>query len=114
MNLATALLRILVFPGLLFAIPAAWAALWLERKSVAVLQKRIGPPFGQPIFDFIKLLGKTTPPRRGLEGAMMRAWPLFAVSASAGAVGLLPILPFRSGFQGDLILLLALMEIPAI
>ena len=114
MNLVTALLRILVFPGLLFAVPAAWTALWLERKSVAVLQKRIGPPFGQPFFDFIKLLGKTTPPRVGLEGAMMRAWPLIAVSASAGAVGLLPVLPFRSGFQGDLILLLALMEIPAI
>ena len=114
MSFLTALARFLVFPGLLFAVPAAWMVLWLERKSVAVLQTRIGPPFGQPFFDFVKLLGKSTPPRTGLNGTLMRAWPLIAVSASAGAVGLLPVLPAQGGFQGDLILLLALMEIPAI
>jgi NADH-quinone oxidoreductase subunit H len=114
MNLLTALARFLVFPGLLFAVPAAWMVLWLERKSVALLQSRIGPPFGQPFFDFVKLLGKSTPPRFGVNGVLMRAWPLIAVSASLGAVGLLPVLPTHGGFEGDLILLLALMEIPAI
>jgi NADH-quinone oxidoreductase subunit H len=114
MNLLTAFARFLVFPGLLFAVPAAWLVLWLERESVALLQQRIGPPFGQPFFDFIKLMGKSTPPRTGINGLLMRAWPLIAVSASAGAVGMLPVLPSLGGFQGDLILLLALMEIPAI
>ena len=114
MNLLIALARFLIFPGLLFAVPAAWMVLWLERKSVALLQQRIGPPFGQPFFDFIKLLGKGTPARPGLNGMLMRAWPLIAVSASLGAVGLLPVLPTHGGFQGDLILLLALMELPAI
>ena len=114
MSLLTALERLLIFPGLLFAVPAAWFVLWLERKSVALMQKRIGPPFAQPFFDFIKLLGKSTPQRRGIDGALMRAWPLIAVSASAGAVGMLPVLPTWGGFQGDMILLLALMELPAI
>jgi NADH-quinone oxidoreductase subunit H len=112
-NLTTALARLLIFPGLLFAVPAAWFFLWVERKSVALMQGRIGPPFMQPFFDFIKLLGKSTPPRNGLGGLLMKAWPLIAVSAAAGAVGLLPVLPSSGGFEGDLILLLALLELPS-
>jgi NADH-quinone oxidoreductase subunit H len=77
------------------------------------MQGRIGPPFMQPFFDFIKLLGKDTPPRNGIGGLLMKAWPLIAVSAAAGAVGLLPVLPSSGGFEGDLILLLALLEVPS-
>jgi NADH-quinone oxidoreductase subunit H len=112
-TLLNALARLLIFPGLLFAVPAAWYFLWVERKAVALMQGRVGPPFMQPFFDFIKLLGKTTPPRSGLGGLLMRAWPLIAVSAAAGAVGLLPVLPSSGGFEGDLILLLALLELPS-
>ena len=114
MNLTSALARLLIFPGLLFAVPAAWFFMWVERKAVAVMQQRIGPPFMQPFFDFIKLLGKTTPERPGISGLLMKAWPLIAVSAAAGAVGLLPVFPSSGGSQGDLILLLALLEVPSI
>jgi len=114
MNLITALARMLVFPGLLFAVPAAWFFLWVERKAVALMQQRAGPPFMQPFWDFVKLLGKETPPRTGIAGLLMRAWPLLAVSSAAGAVGLLPVLPSSGGFEGDLILLLALLELPSI
>jgi formate hydrogenlyase subunit 4 len=114
MNLTTALARLLIFPGLLFAVPAAWFFLWVERKAVALMQGRIGPPFMQPFFDFIKLLGKSTPPREGIGGLLMKAWPLIAVSSAAGAVALLPVLPSYGGFEGDLILLLAVLEIPSI
>jgi len=113
MNLTTALARLLIFPGLLFAVPAAWFFLWAERKAVALMQGRIGPPFMQPFYDFIKLLGKDTPPRGGIAGMLMKLWPLLAVSAAAGAVGLLPVLPSSGGFEGDLILLLALLELPS-
>lgn len=113
MNLTTALARLLIFPGLLFAVPAAWFFLWVERKAVALMQGRIGPPFMQPFYDFVKLLGKTTPPREGIAGLLMRAWPLIAVASAAGAVGMLPVLPSSGGFEGDLILLLALLEMPS-
>ncbi len=112
MSLLTALARLLIFPGLLYAVPAAWFFLWVERKSVALMQQRIGPPFMQPFFDFIKLMGKSVPPRRGAEGLLMGLWPLVAISAAVGAVALLPVLPSSGGFQGDLILLLALLELP--
>jgi NADH-quinone oxidoreductase subunit H len=114
MNLTTALARLLIFPGLLFAVPTAWFFLWVERKAVALMQGRIGPPFMQPFYDFIKLLGKSTPPRSGIGGLLMRAWPLIAVASAASAVGLLPVLPSSGGFEGDLILLLALLELPSI
>ncbi|HZL52606.1 MAG TPA: complex I subunit 1 family protein [Terracidiphilus sp.] len=112
-DLVTPLARMLIFPGLLFAVPAAWFILWVERKAVALMQGRVGPPFMQPFFDFIKLLGKSTPPRSGIAGMLMRAWPLIAVASAAGAVGLLPVLPSSGGFEGDLILLLALLEMPS-
>jgi len=113
MNLTTALARLLIFPGLLFAVPFAWFFLWVERKAVALMQGRIGPPFMQPFYDFIKLLGKSNPPRTGVAGALMKVWPLLAVSSAAGAVALLPVLPNYGGFQGDLIFLLALLEVPS-
>jgi NADH-quinone oxidoreductase subunit H len=113
MNMTTALVRLLLFPGLLFAIPAAWFFLWVERKAVARMQGRIGPPFMQPFYDFIKLLGKQVPPRSGVGGLLMKAWPLLALASAGGAVGLLPVLPASGGFEGDLILLLALLEVPS-
>jgi NADH-quinone oxidoreductase subunit H len=112
-NLITALARFLIFPGLVFAIPASWFFLWLERVAVARMQERVGPPFMQPFWDFVKLMGKSTPPRPGAAGVLMRAWPLIAVASAAGAVGLLPVLPTQGGFEGDLILLLALLEVPS-
>ena len=113
MNLNTALLRLLVFPGLLFAVPAAWLFLWMERKAVALMQQRMGPPFLQPCFDFTKLMGKSAPARQGINGAFMRAWPILSVAASVGALGLLPVFLRSSGFPGDLILLIALLELPS-
>ncbi|HET6413073.1 MAG TPA: complex I subunit 1 family protein [Anaeromyxobacter sp.] len=112
--MAAPLFRLLLFPGLLYAVPAAWVFLWIERKAVARMQRRIGPPFPQPFYDFMKLLGKQAPPRPGADGALMRAWPLLAAASAAGAVGLLPVFPAAGGFAGDLVLLLTLLELPSL
>jgi NADH-quinone oxidoreductase subunit H len=114
MNLTSAFARLLIFPGLLFAIPASWLFLWIERKSVALMQQRIGPPLLQPFFDFMKLLGKATPDRPGIDGAMMKSCPVLSVGASLGALGLLPVISGSRSFAGDLILLLALLELPSL
>jgi formate hydrogenlyase subunit 4 len=113
MNLGMALLAALVFPGLLYALPAGWLMMWIERKSVARFQKRIGPPFFQPFFDFIKLLAKTGPTRPGLDGKLMAFWPILAIASLVGALALLPVFVSSGGFAGDLVLLVALLEIPS-
>jgi NADH-quinone oxidoreductase subunit H len=113
MNPVSAVLRLLIFPGLLFAAPAGWLYLWVERKIVALAQQRVGPPFFQPFFDFLKLMGKDTPQRAGVDGALMKFWPLVSVAASCGALTLLPVFPRGGGFAGDLVLLLGLLELPS-
>lgn len=54
------LVYILIFPGLLFStVFGLWLA-GIDRKVVARMQKRVGPPVLQPTYDFFKLLGKET------------------------------------------------------
>ena len=112
MTLGHALLQLLVFPGLLYAVPVAWLMLWLERKLTARLQGRIGPPFYQPFFDFVKLLAKRPLPRPPLQALAMSALPVLAVASTLGALALLPVFPHGGGFGGDLVLLVALLEVP--
>ena len=111
MSALRALFQLLVFPGVLYAVPAAFVMEWLQRKINARLQGRIGPPFYQPFYDFVKLLGKEPIERPALQGFVMTGLPIGAIGATLGAIALLPIFPAGAGFPGDLVLLVALIEI---
>lgn len=108
------LVSLFVFPGLLFAVPAGWLFVWAEHKVAARIQRRIGPPLLQPFYDFIKLIGKRTPARHGLEADLLRLFPVLSVMALVGALALLPVFPTGPGISGDVILLVALLEVPSI
>jgi NADH-quinone oxidoreductase subunit H len=115
MQITTALFRLLIFPGLLIAVPVAWFFLYVERKTIARMQQRQGPPVLQPFYDFVKLLGKESPHIHTIEGVLMRAWPALSVAALLAALALLPVFPINNGgFDGDLIVLITLMELPSI
>jgi NADH-quinone oxidoreductase subunit H len=111
---ASGLIHFFLFPGLLFAVPAGWFYVWGERKAVARMQRRIGPPLLQPFYDFVKLLGKRTPSRHGIEADLLRLWPALSVLSMIAAIAMLPVFPSGRGFSGDAVLLVALLELPSI
>ena len=48
---------ILIFPGFLFCFLVGLLLAGIDRKIVAKMQKRVGPPVLQPFYDFFKLCG---------------------------------------------------------
>lgn len=105
---------LLIFPGFLYALPMGWLMLWLERKILARLQSRIGPPFYQPFFDFVKLMSKQPIPRARGEDVFYLLLPLLALGATLASLTLLPILASSSSLVGDLVLFIALIEVAPI
>lgn len=112
MNPLPTLVAILVFPGLVFAVPMGWLMMGLERKLRARLQGRIGPPVVQPFDDFIKLLAKSPVRRAGRDERLLTGLPVLAVASVIGGLALLPVFAGQGGFVGDLVLLVSLLEIP--
>lgn len=108
------LLAYFLWPGLLASSLVGWLLLWLSRKLIARAQRRFGPPFYQPCYDFVKLLGKRSLVPAGMSPALYFGLPLVAVISITLALALMP-LPGNGvrSFAGDLILVLYLMEMPA-
>jgi NADH-quinone oxidoreductase subunit H len=108
-------LALLVWPGILVSAPLGWFELWFVRKLVARLQGRKGPPFFQPFFDFVKLLGKQTVIPGGTGRSLFHALPLIALAAVTAALAIVPMpgnaLP---SLPGDVVLLLYLLEVPVL
>jgi NADH-quinone oxidoreductase subunit H len=108
-------LALFIWPGLVGAALLGWLYMWIVRKLTARLQGRQGPPFYQPFFDFIKLLGKETIIPVGINPMLFYALPVVSAVTAMFAVALIPAPgnPMQS-FPGDLIVLLYLLEMPAL
>ena len=112
MNPVQSLLALVIFPGLLYAVPMGMLMLGTERKLRARFQGRIGPPITQPFWDFVKLLAKWPVPRVREDVGVFVGLPVLAVASAIGALALLPVSGGERGFAGDLILLFTLLELP--
>ena len=106
---------LLVWPGLLGASALGFLYQWIARKLMARLQGRQGPPFFQPFFDFVKLLGKDTVVPIGANRALFYALPFMSVCAAVLALIIVPV-PGNTlrSFPGDIVLLLFLLEVPVL
>ena len=103
---------ILIFPGLLFCAAAGFFLSGLDRKLVARMQRRIGPPLWQNFWDFCKLLGKEViVPSRAARRIFLSA-PVVCAAAAASCALILPVFGV-SAFPGtaDVIVLLYLLTL---
>jgi len=110
------LLQFIVFPGILFTAAVGCLAHWIDRKVTARVQWRVGPPLLQPLYDILKLLGKETMIPKGGARWVFLFSPVFAFASTALVSTLLwrVMLAPRSGFVGDLIVVIYLLMIPSI
>lgn len=113
--------QVLLFPGFAFILLFTVICDWIERKIEARMQNRIGPyytgPAGilQPIADFIKLLTKEDITPRDVKSLIFKISPILALTTFVFAFLFLPVQSltgvFGSGFEGDLVIVLALASI---
>lgn len=110
------LAAVLIFPGGLFVIALGLALKGVERRAIARLQRRIGPPLAQPVFDMVKLLQKRTLIPDTAQPLVFLAAPLVAVASMAVAAALIPVPGLYSPDPrlGDLIVLFYLITVPAV
>jgi NADH-quinone oxidoreductase subunit H len=111
-----ALFNILIFPGLLFLFFFGLIAEYLDRKIYARLQNRIGPPWFQPLADFLKLLGKQDIVPSEADTTVFNLMPVLALTATVTAYLYIPTWGDTAlySFNGDLIVVLYLLFIPTL
>lgn len=107
------LFYILIFPGALFTIAAGLLLAGIDRKVIAHMQKRIGPPVAQPVYDFFKLLGKETIIPAAANRAAYLIAPVVSFVSLCIVMLFIPIFGFRAiGGAADMIVILYLITIP--
>ena len=110
MTITQLILELLLMPLVAFVIGLGMVL--MMRKIAARLQRRVGPPLFQPIYDIVKLYGKHTQTSHGLVhdlGIVM------AVGGYVAAETLLPM-PGMNGIadKGGLVTLMYLMMVPSL
>ena len=110
-----ALVALILFPGLVFQVACGLAFEWLDRVLLARFQRRVGPPWYQPLADLIKLLGKEDLLPRHADDRVASLLPLLSLSAVLTAGLYIPVAGFSPfSFEGDLIVILFLMSVPTL
>lgn len=111
------LIYMFIFPGFLFLTSYAFFCQYLDRKLYARFQKRVGPPFLQPLADFVKLLSKEDIVPKAADKTMFTVVPIVGLAAVLTAFIFIPVLALHSvipSFEGDLIVVLYLLTVPSL
>lgn len=111
-----ALFFILIFPGFLFLFAFGLFAEFVDRKLYARMQNRIGPPWFQPLADFIKLSGKEEIVPEEADPVVFKFMPVLALTSTVTALFCIPLWGQHAlfSFTGDVIVVLYLLTVPTI
>ncbi|WP_421903402.1 respiratory chain complex I subunit 1 family protein [Maridesulfovibrio sp.] len=106
----------LIFPGGIFALITGLLLKGADRKTVARLQRRVGPPLLQPIYDIVKLCTKETLIPQTANSATFLLAPILGLAGAMTCAAIVPISGAWSGIPGasDIFVLLYLLALPAI
>ena len=114
-ELLTGIFNLLIFPGFLFLLICGWSFEWIDRKVIARIQGRVGPPWYQPIADFFKLIAKEDILPTGSRTLMAVFLPAISLAAVLTAGLYIPIVGFSAfSFEGDFIVIMFLLSIPTL
>jgi len=111
-----ALYSILIYPGFLFLFLGGFLMEYIDRKLYARLQNRVGPPWFQPLADFIKLAGKENVIPEEANPNVFKLMPILSLASAVTAILYIPLIHTKSlyYFSGDIIVILYLLTVPAI
>ncbi len=110
-----AFVNLLIFPGFLFLFLSALFFEWVDRRIIARFQERVGPPWFQPLAEFIKLLAKEDVLPKGAHATAAALLPMLSLAAVLTAGLYVPVGDVvTASFEGDLIVVLFLLSLPAL
>jgi NADH-quinone oxidoreductase subunit H len=105
----------LIFPGFLYSAVLGLVSTWVDRKVTARVQWRVGPPFLQPFYDFLKLMGKETLLPVSANRVVFLAAPVVSLAAVTLVSTILWLANLTgSAFIGDLIVVVYLLLLPSL
>lgn len=110
------ILRVFLFPGLLFLGVYSFLLEFVDRKVYARMQNRKGPPWYQPLADLLKLIGKRTILPRNAQKLVFVALPVVSLAAVCAAYLCAPVWGMQAvtNYPGDLVAVLYLLTIPTL
>jgi NADH-quinone oxidoreductase subunit H len=110
------LLEIFIFPGFMFLSAISFIAEYLDRKFYAKLQNRVGPPWFQPLADFIKLIAKEEIIPKDVEPNIFKVLPVIALTSVVTAFMYIPLWNSHAllSFNCDVIVIIYLLTIPTL
>ena len=110
------LFNIFIFPGFLFLFVFGLSAQFFDRRIYARLQNRQGPPWFQPLADFIKLVSKEEIIPEEANPNMFKAMPVIALTAVVTTIMYVPMWKPQAlcYFNGDLVVVLYLLTFPTL